>query len=299
MSGAAGETALFVGNLSWATTDEMLGAYLESLGCTGVTVSIGAFRDGRPKGFALVSMSSESAPLALDGTHELDGRRLQIRADRGATPSRRRNTGEDAIPSATLHIANLSWETTDEDLHAFFMQFGEPSSATVAKHTDTLRSKGWGLVTFIDAEAAGAALVGVTAVGEEARIDDRPIRVKFDGGVTVQERRKGGGGGKVGREDPIEGGECSIIVANLPWSTTEETLLVTLASYGVVECAVAYGHDGRSRGYARATTNTPQSALDAIAGLNGFEIEGRPIKVRFDRLGASKAGEATLSYSDQ
>ena len=34
-------------------------------------------------------------------------------------------------------------------------------------------------------------------------------------------------------------------------------------------------------------------------GLNGFEIEGRPIKVRFDRLGASKAGEATLSYSDQ
>jgi RNA recognition motif-containing protein len=268
--------AFFCRNLSWATTNEMLAAHFERLGCTDVAASVVRFTDGRSKGFATVTVAAGYADLVLDPdvTHEVDGRRLQVRADRGATKRR----AAAVVPSDTLHVENLAWETTDEALHAFFMQYGEPVSATVEVHPDTGRSKGWGLVAFASAEAATSALADATASETPSSLDERPIRIKFDRpqrAVRV-----------VGIAAPVDGGECSLVVGNLPWSAADEDVAAIVASHAaVLTCVVAYGHDGRSRGYARVTTATAEGALRATQALRGFQIEGRAVSVAFDKLG--------------
>ncbi len=75
------EKKLFVGNLSWNTTDEGLRAAFAAFG-TVLDAMVLKDRDtGRSKGFGFVTMSSEEeAQAAIDALHEqeLDGRRIIV-----------------------------------------------------------------------------------------------------------------------------------------------------------------------------------------------------------------------------
>ena len=73
---------LYVGNLSYDTSEDSLRAAFSQDGREVVSVAIITDRDtGRPRGFAFVEMGSpadaEGAISALDGT-ELDGRSLRV-----------------------------------------------------------------------------------------------------------------------------------------------------------------------------------------------------------------------------
>jgi RNA recognition motif-containing protein len=75
-------TRLYVGNLSFNTTEPTLRAAFEADGRKVVEVKIVTDRDtGQPRGFAFVEMASpadaEAAISALDG-RELDGRTLRV-----------------------------------------------------------------------------------------------------------------------------------------------------------------------------------------------------------------------------
>ncbi|MBI4509842.1 MAG: RNA-binding protein [Deltaproteobacteria bacterium] len=75
-------TRLYVGNLSFGTTENALRAAFEQDGRSVVEVKVVTDRDtGQPRGFAFVEMSSpadaESAISSLDG-HMLDGRTLKV-----------------------------------------------------------------------------------------------------------------------------------------------------------------------------------------------------------------------------
>lgn len=75
-------TKLYIGNLSYNTTEESLRAAFESNGRKVTEVSIITDREtGRPRGFAFVQMGSaedaQAAVSALDGK-ELDGRMLRV-----------------------------------------------------------------------------------------------------------------------------------------------------------------------------------------------------------------------------
>jgi len=75
-------TRLYVGNLSFQTSEETLRAAFEQDGRKVLEVKIVTDRDtGQPRGFAFVEMSStadaQSAIAALDG-QALDGRSLKV-----------------------------------------------------------------------------------------------------------------------------------------------------------------------------------------------------------------------------
>ena len=58
--------------------------------------------------------------------------------------------------SKRLHVGNLSYQTTKEDLEKLFGQFGQVMDATVITDRDTGRSRGFGFVEMADMEAEKA-----------------------------------------------------------------------------------------------------------------------------------------------
>ena len=88
--------------------------------------------------------------------------------------------------SKKLFVGGLSWGTDDSGLHNAFERFGEVIEARVITDRETGRSRGFGFVTFANADDADAAVDEMN--GQE--LDGRRLTVN-----EAQERRRGGMGG--------------------------------------------------------------------------------------------------------
>ncbi len=88
--------------------------------------------------------------------------------------------------SKKLFVGGLSWNTTDGSLAEAFEAFGEVTDAKVITDRETGRSRGFGFVTFAEAEAADTAIAEM----DGQPLDGRTVRVN-----EAQERSRGGGGG--------------------------------------------------------------------------------------------------------
>ena len=97
-----------------------------------------------------------------------------------------------------LFVGGLSWNTTDSGLRTAFEEFGEIEDAKVITDRETGRSRGFGFVTFVDANAVKAAIQAM----DGKPLDGRNIRVN-----EAQERApREGGGGRGGRGGGGRGG---------------------------------------------------------------------------------------------
>jgi len=56
-----------------------------------------------------------------------------------------------------LFVGNISWDAKSDDLRKLFSECGEIEDAVVITDRDSGRSKGFGFVTFVNAEDAAAA----------------------------------------------------------------------------------------------------------------------------------------------
>jgi len=93
--------------------------------------------------------------------------------------------------SKKLFVGGLSWNTTDHELGTAFERHGEITEAKVINDRETGRSRGFGFVTFVDADSADSAISAL----DGTILDGRTIRVN-----EAQERSRGGnrGGGNRG-----------------------------------------------------------------------------------------------------
>jgi heterogeneous nuclear ribonucleoprotein A1/A3 len=100
------------------------------------------------------------------------------------------------MPSSKLFVGGLSWDTDDQKLHSAFSAHGEVTEAKVILDRDTGRSRGFGFVTFKDAQSAQAAqsaMDGASLDGRNIKVNEAHERSRDRGG------RGGGGGGGGGR----------------------------------------------------------------------------------------------------
>lgn len=93
-----------------------------------------------------------------------------------------------------LFVGNLSWNTDDETLRNAFAGYGELEDARVITDRETGRSRGFGFVTFHNADDANAAIEAL----DGGELDGRPIKVNP---ARERESRGGGGGGGNRRGD--------------------------------------------------------------------------------------------------
>jgi len=88
-----------------------------------------------------------------------------------------------------IYVGNLSYGTTNDDLSAFFGQYGEITELKIISDYDG-RSKGFGFVTFATSEAAQASLVA-----DGTDLQGRTIKVNL-----ARDKEEGGGSrGRGGR----------------------------------------------------------------------------------------------------
>jgi RNA recognition motif-containing protein len=95
-----------------------------------------------------------------------------------------------------LYVGNLNYEVTDSDLSNMFAAHGTVQSAQVIMDRDTGRSKGFGFVEMAndqEAQAAIAALNGVSNGGRALTVNE--ARPKSEGGGGGRGGYGGGGGG--------------------------------------------------------------------------------------------------------
>ncbi|MEW6071396.1 MAG: RNA-binding protein [Planctomycetota bacterium] len=89
---------LYIGNLSWTTTEDALRAALSAGGRTLTDLQIVLDREtGRPRGFAFAEFATDAeaqaAITALDGT-QIDGRPLKVNLAQERKPRTRGGGGE-------------------------------------------------------------------------------------------------------------------------------------------------------------------------------------------------------------
>jgi RNA recognition motif-containing protein len=139
------------------------------------------------RGFAYVdfdSFEANVAAIALSET-EWNGRKLLIKdsknfegrpkkepeatptdgASKGAASSEAKNAPASG-GSTKIFVGNLSFNTTEDDLHAHFEKCGKIRWIKVATFEDSGKCKGYGWVNFEDAEAAQWAVKGFVKVRE-------------------------------------------------------------------------------------------------------------------------------------
>jgi RNA recognition motif-containing protein len=72
-----------------------------------------------------------------------------------------------------------------------------------------------------------------------------------------------------------------LFVGSLSWDTNDDGLREAFSQFGeITEAKVINDRDsGRSRGFGFVTFADDEAADKAIAAMNGFELDGRPIRV--------------------
>lgn len=79
----------------------------------------------------------------------------------------------------------------------------------------------------------------------------------------------------------FEENTLNIFVGNLSFNTTNESLQAAFSQFGAVDSAqvIMDRQTGRSRGFGFVEMSNDSEAQAAIAGMNGADLDGRPLTV--------------------
>lgn len=88
-----------------------------------------------------------------------------------------------------LYVGNLSFNTTENELHDAFAAHGTVTEANLMVDRESGRPRGFGFVTMSSEAEAQAAITALNG----AQMDGRPLTVNI---AKPREERSGGGGGR-------------------------------------------------------------------------------------------------------
>ncbi|KAG0485844.1 hypothetical protein HPP92_009704 [Vanilla planifolia] len=179
--------------------------------------------------------------------------------------------GEESYPEpsedAKLFVGNLPYDVDCQKLAFLFQNAGTVEMAEVIYSRETDQSRGFGFVTMSTVEEAEKAvelfhqydcngrLLTVNKAAPRGSIPERPTREI---------------------EPPLK-----IYVGNLPWQVDDSRLEEIFSEHGkVVNAKVIYNREtGRSKGFGFVTMASKSELDDAIAALDGQNLDGRTIRV--------------------
>ncbi|KAL0271730.1 UNVERIFIED_CONTAM: hypothetical protein PYX00_008724 [Menopon gallinae] len=161
---------LFVGGLSWETTQEALQRYFSHYGDVVDCVVMKNTESGRSRGFGFVTFA-EPANVGIvlkNGPHVLDGRTIDPKPCNPRTLSKpKRNNGYPKV-----FLGGLPSNVTETDLRQFFMRYGKVMEVVIMYDQEKKKSRGFGFLSFEDEEAVERCVADhfVTLHGKQVEI---------------------------------------------------------------------------------------------------------------------------------
>ncbi|KAG7351820.1 RRM domain containing RNA-binding protein [Nitzschia inconspicua] len=270
------EHKIYVGNLPFSATVDKVRELFELADVPVLSVSLPTNPNrineetGMPssKGFAFVTVESEDLiEKGIEALNEKDfgGRAMRVnkllpKEELERAPRRSREIPEGR---KKLYIGNLSFDAEYDDLKDFFSEYGEIYDLYLPMKDGEKR--GFGFVTM-DTDGAEAALLATNGVEFMGR------------SLVVNEPL--GKNEKVQQVRQKQNRQFKIYVGNLSFSTDRETLQGVFEEFGnVYDCYVPLDPNTMNpRGFAFVTMDR-ENGEDAIAELDGLELDGRFIRV--------------------
>jgi len=169
-----------------------------------------------------------------------------------------------------LYVGNVPYVVDNATLADAFSDYGKVLDAVIITDRETGRSKGFGFVTYEEADEAAKAVETLNGAEWGGRI------------LRVNAAREGGSGPSGERRSNRRFSyKYQMWVGNLPFTMAEEELHELFADCGeVLDARVITEYDtGRSRGFGFVSMSSEDEMANAIDKYNGYEIAGRALKV--------------------
>ncbi|KAH0001255.1 RNA-binding domain-containing protein, partial [Aureobasidium melanogenum] len=195
--------------------------------------------------------------------------------------SDKESENEAAAQRRSLFVRSLPESATSESLTEIFSASFPIKHAVAVTDKESKKCKGYGFVTFADAEDCQKAKEEFNAFA----VDGKKLRCEV---AEPRHREKGAAAQSAGekfREGQAKERAAAqvprLIVRNLPWSIKYPDQLAKLfQSYGKVKHTVLpKGKTGLLRGFGFVIMRGRPNAEKAIEGVNGKEIDGRQLAV--------------------
>lgn len=182
----------------------------------------------------------------------------------------------------SLFVRSLPPSATAESLTEFFSQHYPVKHATVVIDPRTKESRGYGFVTFTDADDAVEAkqkLNNELLGGRRMKLEVAEPRHRAGGDSAAkshiaEEKKK--------REEEMAEAKKApkLIIRNLPWSIkSSEQLTKTFSKYGKIKFADLPNNKGKLKGFGFVTFRSKKHAERAMEEMNGKDVDGRTIAV--------------------
>jgi len=143
---------IFVGGLSWATTEDRLQQFFEKMGAPVDRLAI--MRDkltGRSRGFGFVTfVSLDGLNLVLSRKHQLDGRTIECKR---AIPK-----SEISTKMKKVFVGGIPLTLEESQLRKYFEKFGHVEECRIMTDGVLSRSRGFAFVCFSDDEVLNTVL---------------------------------------------------------------------------------------------------------------------------------------------
>ncbi|CAG8973772.1 hypothetical protein HYALB_00006317 [Hymenoscyphus albidus] len=205
-------------------------------------------------------------------------------------PPKKAKNETNASARRTLFVRSLPAVATSDALTELFSQNYPLKHATVVMDTETKQSKGYGFVTFADAEDAQRAVEefnGQSFMGRKMRIEVAQPRSRDVASKGTDAKPKSviaadAAAFKKAREEKMAEVRKSpkLIIRNLPWSIkTTEQLAELFRKFGKVKISTLPKVKDTQAGFGFVVMRGKKNAEKALQAINGITVDGRKLAV--------------------